>query len=57
MGRLDTKIVIVEQLVREANQAADRIEALLARIDAADGQHAGAEPVAPARDDRHPGNA
>ena len=57
MGRLDTKIVIVEQLVREANQAADRIEALLTRIDAANGRHAGAEPAAAARDDRQPGDA
>jgi hypothetical protein len=57
MGRLDTKIVIIEQLVREANQAADRIEALLTRIDAANGRHVGAEPAAPVQDDRHPGDA
>jgi hypothetical protein len=33
MGRLDSKIVIVEQLVRDAHQAAARLEAVLLRIE------------------------
>jgi hypothetical protein len=40
MGRLDSKIVIVEQLVREAREVADRIEALLPRIDQANSDSA-----------------
>jgi hypothetical protein len=38
MGRLDSKIVIVEQLVREAHQAAARLEALVQRIEQNNGQ-------------------
>jgi len=38
MGRLDCKIMIVEQLVRDANQAAARLEAVLLRIEQANGQ-------------------
>ena len=37
MGRLDSKIVIVEQLVCEAHQAAARLEAVLLRIEQAKG--------------------
>ena len=33
MGRLDSKIVIVEQLLRDAEQAAARLEAVLLRIE------------------------
>ena len=40
MGRLDSKIVIVEQLVRDAHQAADRLEAVLLRIEQANGRGA-----------------
>jgi hypothetical protein len=39
MGRLDTKIVIVEQLVRQAQEVADRIEGLLARLEEANARH------------------
>jgi hypothetical protein len=35
MGRLDTKIVIVEQLVRDARESADRIEKLLDQLEKA----------------------
>ncbi|HEX4142725.1 MAG TPA: hypothetical protein VHY91_04170 [Pirellulales bacterium] len=38
MGRLDSKIVIVEQLVRDANQAAGRLEAVLRRIEENNGR-------------------
>jgi hypothetical protein len=43
MGRLDSKIVIVEQLVRDAHQAAARLEAVLLRIEQANGQPARVE--------------
>jgi len=38
MGRLDSKIVIVEQLVREANEVATRLESLVVQIEKANGQ-------------------
>lgn len=38
MGRLDSKIVIVNQLVRDARQAAAQLEALLLQIEQAKGR-------------------
>lgn len=42
VGRLDTKIALVERLVLEAEQAAGRLESLLARVDAMPGNGHGA---------------
>ena len=47
MGRLDSKIVIVEQLIRDAHQAAARLEAVLLRIEQSNGRPARLESNAP----------
>ena len=47
MGRLDSKIVIVEQLVRDAGLAAARLEAVLQRIEQSDGRQPRPESAAP----------
>ena len=47
MGRLDSKIVIVEQLVRRADQAAARLENVLQRIEQANRRGALSDSGAP----------
>lgn len=41
MGELNTRIAVVDQLVRDANQAAERLEQALARAEAAERERGG----------------
>jgi hypothetical protein len=54
MGRLDSKIVVVDQLVRDARQVAERLETVLRQIEQAGGRAERSAPDGDKRPKPHP---